>query len=294
MKYLETYNIFEGRQRGNLYHIFDLNKCIYILDNNKLASYKFGNISTTRNKQMNYYLGSGPASIFKLELDGDKITNNYKVRPFQYQSYEGPERNPVKLTEWEEVIKTREIPNLNKYVKKFIILKDRIEKNLKNTAWFDSDGGHLNSNRMTIPDFLKKYLTRIKELFGDIWVQEGSVIKKDDEWIEKIINYPIKQIHHGYALYWRGYKKHPRDKYGSVDDIQPIDKKNKDIDELVIGYNYKNLYLSKNKDFDLPEPMENYKLYLFDFVYEIEDIIEEGENYIYVSDAKLKNIIYSF
>jgi hypothetical protein len=40
--------------------------------------------------------------------------------------------------------------------------------------------------------------------------------------------------------------------------------------------------------------MENYKLYLFDFVYEIEDIIEEGENYIYVSDAKLKNIIYSF
>lgn len=80
-------------------------------------------------------------------------------------------------------------------------------------------------------------------MFGDIWVQEGSVIKKDDEWIEKIINYPIKQIHHGYALYWRGYKKHPRDKYGSVDDIQPIDKKNKDIDEL-IGYNYKNLYLS--------------------------------------------------
>lgn len=49
---------------------------------------------------MNYYLGADPASIFKLELDGDKITNNYKVRPFQYQSYEGLERNPVKLTEW--------------------------------------------------------------------------------------------------------------------------------------------------------------------------------------------------
>ena len=140
MKFLETYNIFEGKQRGNLYHIFDLEKCDFILKTNSLQSYKFGNISTTRNKNMNGYIGDSPISIFKLELDGDKITNNYKVRPFQFSSTEigyGGSRTPIKLEEYEETIKTNNLSNLSKYVNKFIIIKSSVEI-MKNCGWFDS------------------------------------------------------------------------------------------------------------------------------------------------------------
>jgi len=290
MNYLESYTLFEARQRSNLYHIFDLSKCMYILKNNKISSYKFGNISTTRNKQMNGYIGDSPISIFKLELDGDKITNNYKVRPFQFQSSEGPERRPIKLKEYEEVIKTREIKDINKYVKKFIIIKDRVESMMG--SWFDSDGGNVNGKRVTIPGFFKEYLPKVRELFGEIWVQDGSVIKKDDEWVEMITNHKIKQIHHGYALYWRGHKRIKHKKFGIIlkDDVVPVDDRNSEIENLVIGYHYENLYLQKSDEFELPRTNkpDGYQLYMFNMIYKIEDIVEETDDYVFVKKAKIK------
>lgn len=68
-KYLKSYKIFEGKQVGNLYHIFDINKFIYILKYNKLSSYKFYNISTTRNKNLNFYLGEQEVNL----IDNTKL-----------------------------------------------------------------------------------------------------------------------------------------------------------------------------------------------------------------------------
>jgi hypothetical protein len=290
MKYLKNFNLYESNQRGNLYHVFDIEKCIYIINRNKLSSYHFSNISTTRNKLLNGYIGSGPTSIFKLELNGDEISNNYKIKPFQYQSYVGTERKPVKLHEFEEVILTNEIVNINKYVKKFIIIKDNIENGLKNSGWFDSDGGNVNDKHKNIPDFLKEYLPKIKQLFGDIWIQEGSIIKKDDKWLEKIINYPIKKTYHGYALCWRGEKRVKSNNFdGEIikDDIQFLDNRNENLDTLVIGKEYENIYLNKSKKIKLPKSRENYDLFLFDFEYKLKNVIKKTETYIFVSKGKL-------
>ncbi len=293
MKYLKC---FEYKQRGNLYHIFDLKKCHHILKTNSIESYKFLNISTTREKTLNSYLGDSPISIFKLELDGDKLSNKYKIKPYAYPSTEigvNGERTPIRLEEFEEVILSNQIKNIDQYVKKFIIIKSRVER-MKNTGWFDSDGGYFEDEdlkRITLPDFLKKNLTKIKELFGDIYIQDGVKIIKDDKWLDSIINHPIKQINHGYCIYWRGYKKNPQFKYGIVDDIQPLDIKNKIIDQLVIGWDYDNLHLYKSNIFEnLPKARNNYDLYLFDFEYETKDIINETDDIIYVKNGYLCNI----
>lgn len=285
MKYLKNFKTFEGKQRGNLYHIFDMEKLDFILKTNSLKSYKFGYISTTRNKNMNRYLGDSPTSIFKLELDGDKISNNYKISPISYKT-----ANNQYLEEFEEVIKTHDIKNIKSYVKKFIIIKSRVE-NLKEFAWFDSDGGFLNNERISLPELFKKYIPIIRNMFGDIWIQDNNNIIKDDEWIDSIINYKLKIINHAYALYWRGTKKEyieKLDDYLIVDDIISFD--NNKISELIIGKEYDDLKLHKNKNFKLPEPRENYDLYLFDFIYNDEDILTESDDIVNVKSGYLKNV----
>jgi len=292
MKYLKT---FERISRGNLYHIFDLEKCDYILENNTLKSYKFSDISTTRNKNMNGYLGDSPDSIFKIELDGDKISDKYKIKPFSYPSTEigvHGERSSIRFKEYEEVIKTNKIENINKYVNKFIIIKKRVE-NLFDSGWFTSNGGHFKNSRINIPQFFKEYIPKIKKLFGDnIYIQDGYKVYKDDEWIENIMNYNIKQINHGYALYYRGFKK-SKYKRGFVDDIRPLNIKNKEIEHLVIGYNYDDLYLDKNKkyNFDNIKLKDDYNLYIFDFEYELENVISETPKTINVKTARLADIV---
>lgn len=299
---MKNYNNFllEFRSRGTLYHLFDLEKLVFILKNNSLEPKNFANISTTRNKNMIGYLGDKSTTLFKLELDGDKLSNNYKIKPFQYKTIDAGY-----LEEWEEVIKTHKISDINKYTKKFIILKDNVER-LKNSGWFDSDGGlfikegsvalsDFKTTRATLPDIFKEYIPKIKKLFGDnIYVQESTVIKKDDKWIDSIINYTIKQVNHGYALY---YRKHREEfKFNTnilVDYVEPINKKNKELDKFVIGYDYEDLYLEKNSIWLIKTEYEKYKqddknkLYEFDYEYDKNDIISEYENIVHVKIAKL-------
>jgi len=290
MKYLHNYKMFERKQIGNLYHIFSLKNIKYILEHDCLSSYNFNNISTTRNKNMNDYLGGGPGCIFKFELDGDKLSDKYKIKPFQYQTV-----STGYISEFEEVIKTNKIEKISKYVKKIIIIKENIE-HLKKSGWFNSDGGNLNSIHTNIPTFLRDNIDKIKELYGDIWIQDGVQIKKDDEWLNSILNYPIRIINHGYAQYWRGLKKKDNNsKYTYyIDDVIPLDPRNNNtIDELVIGYEYNDLYLSKNNDFkNITDKIDNYELYLFDFTYNDspDNIIEDSEDFIHIKKAKLKNI----
>lgn len=286
MKYLKY---FEGLQRGNLYHIFNLSKCLYILETNSLSSYKFANISTTRNKNMNSYLGDNSVSIFKLELDGDKLSNKYKIVPFAYQSTEidSSYRKKIYLKEFEEVIKTNKIQNINKYTNKFIIIKDKVER-LKDSGWFNTDGGFLKNGRSTLPDFFKTYIPKINKLFGDVWVQDKFSIKKDNEWVDSIINYPVKKIHHAYGLYYRGYKPSKQKYGGLIDCVLPDDERNKEIEDLVIGYEYENLFLSKRKlEYKYKE---NFQTYIFDFTYEQQDIIKENDYEVNITKGYLKNI----
>lgn len=302
MKYLQKFN--ERKNIGDLYHIIDLEKLSFILNTNSLKSYKFSNISTTRNKMMNSYVGDTPTSFIKLQLDGESLSDNYKINPFacsftEIGSYGS--RNRKHFKEYEEVIKTSEIKNIKKYVKKIIIIKHSVER-LFDSGWFTSDGGFFPMNdkrRNNIPDIFKELIPKIKELFGDIWIQDGTIIKKDDEWLDSIINYPIEQIHHGYAQYMRGYKDVLKNNRYNVskDDIIPINKKNKAIEELVIGYNYDDLYLQKENNFKIvDEIIPDYKLYTFNFIYTEENIVKMTNDNVHVKTARLNNIkiIYNY
>jgi len=248
---------------------------------------------------MNGYLGDSPVSIFKLELDAEKLSQNYKIKPFA-ESYteigSGQSRTRKKFEEFEEQIQTNEIKNVDKYVNKLIIIKDKIER-MKDWGWFDSDGGRFKNGRISIPEFFREYLPKVK---FQIYIQEGSTIKKDDEWIESIKNYQLKQIYHGYALAYKDQKrvKDEGKKYEYyLDDIKFIDKRNKIVitkeNNLTLGYVYENLHLKKDKNKLVNENILDEKetmLRLFDFKYKIEDIISTNGDDVYVKKGKLVNL----
>lgn len=89
---LMNFQLFtESKNYQNLYHIIDFEKLRYIIENNKLSSYKAGGgyISFTRDKMMGGYLGSGPISFIKLEIDSQRLSTKYKIKPFSFRSYNG-------------------------------------------------------------------------------------------------------------------------------------------------------------------------------------------------------------
>jgi hypothetical protein len=127
----QTFN--ESKSVGVLYHIIDFEKLKYIIENNHLKSFKAGNsggISTTRNKMMQGYLGDNSTSFFKLELDGEKLSHKYKIRPMAYVS-----ATNVRFQEYEELIVTNHKPlsDVDKYINKLIISKDRIKNFVKHS-----------------------------------------------------------------------------------------------------------------------------------------------------------------
>lgn len=285
----DYYHFILEKYEQSLYHIVDFNKLFYILENNKISSYKFSYISTTRSKNLNGYVGDSPTSIFKLELDGKLLSQDYETKPFTYVS-----RTNVSFDEeQEEQIQTNDIENAFKYVKKVILIKRNLEY-LKDTNWFTTDGNYKGKS-MNIPNLLKDIIEKLKKYNIELYVQENGNIKKDDEYIESIINNPIKIIYHGYAYYHKGQEKfyHDSFKINMFKDLwKPVDDKNPIINDLVVGYEYDDLWLLKEIDDNIQktEIEKNYKLFKFDFTYKLENIIDENEKYVHVKKVKLKNI----
>lgn len=98
----------EAKQAGILYHITSIKNLLAIIKTNQLQGAIFG-ISTTRDKNGYKHIKGLAGSGCQLVLDGNKISNNYKIQPYQdtTDKYED---------EYEERIKTRLIKNINKYI----------------------------------------------------------------------------------------------------------------------------------------------------------------------------------
>jgi hypothetical protein len=100
--------LVEAKQAGNLYHSTSGKNLISILKSNTLkadqdpnyAMTVVGQISFTRDK--NYRPGD-----YTLEIDGNKLSNNYRITPFAY--YHGDREQS------EEVVK-ESIANIKKYI----------------------------------------------------------------------------------------------------------------------------------------------------------------------------------
>jgi len=113
----------ENKNYQNLYHILDYNKLNFVFDTNSIKSFNFSNISLTRNKMMNSYLGASPLSIFKIEIDAIKLSNKYKIEPFSFKTVYGE-----RFQEYEERVKTNKITNIFYYINKIILIKNEVEK----------------------------------------------------------------------------------------------------------------------------------------------------------------------
>jgi hypothetical protein len=113
----------EGKQVGNLYHFtnkVNLDKIIssdrmmgsfmYELENGK----ELYGVSTTRNKNLFY-----DKNNIRITLDGDKLSNKYKIQPRDYwnRQYNIP-NEPQTVDEDEEVILTPKgyIENIKNYI----------------------------------------------------------------------------------------------------------------------------------------------------------------------------------
>jgi hypothetical protein len=246
---------------------------------------------------MNGYTGDNSTSIFKLELDGPKLTDNYKMKSFQDSGWElgtDNERTHFYHQEWEEQIQTNKIKNAKKYIVKIILLKNRIDR-LKDSSWFEnhfSERGR-KSKWINLPDILKDIIDKYKI---ELWVQDGSVIKKDDEYVNSIINYDVRKKYHGFALYWRGYITQ-KDRFGYLEKTLPLDKRNPKIEKLVVGYTYDNLWvkskldISKNLIKNRPKIFKaEASLNIFNFEYDEDDILKKEGDFILLKQGKLKEI----
>lgn len=301
--------INEARQRGPLYHILSVDSLKYVINNNAISGHHYINtISTTRNKMMNFYTGDRPGAFFKLELDGDKLSNDYKIRPYVFVSG----GTNVRLDEWEEQVKTKEIKNASKYITKVIIIKNKMDKALKGWDfldieeqkpgyWFTSDA----KGDMKMQSFLKWLKDNSP---APIYIQDGSKVYQDDEYINSLINEPVYKIDYGYAFYYRGRTEMiNNDIFTQKDALFPTNHKNKDIISPVVGYKYEDLYLlsedeayskleqtedfiiyKKRKSLSGREFKEKYELYFCKFqLFKQEELPENG----FVKSAKLNDML---
>ena len=229
MKYIKLF--LESKNLGNLYHIVDIEKLNYILDNNKIVSYKAGDgkISLTRNKMMTGYLGDNSSSVFKLEIDGDKLSHKYRIKPYRYKTM-----NAGYLDEYEEQVQTNKITNIFNYTNKIIVDKKRVLNLMyifdKLSDWFTSEG----TRHGNFPNVLKTIKEKTNQVGLELYVQDGSIIKKDDKWIDSIINFPIKNIEKRYFIVLRKRIEIGRHRY--QDSLIDFDN-NIIIKNLVVGYN---------------------------------------------------------
>lgn len=116
-------SLMEGKQVGLLYHFTSIDAMLHIVANNELGKNddKYEKISATRNK--NFYKST---KIIPTEcciiLDGDKISNKYKISPTDYNYNKGFGLKPTKNFEdqYEELIHGQ-IKPLSKYTKRIFI-----------------------------------------------------------------------------------------------------------------------------------------------------------------------------
>lgn len=234
MKYLKKL-ILERKNLGDLYHVLDYDKLLYVLKNNKITSYKAGdgNISLTRNKMLNSYLGDSPQSMFKLIIDGDKLSDKYRIKPFRFFS-----RNGQGFEEYEERVSAREITNVFSYIKGVVIIKKRVERLMRYPWHKESEVSDylttVGARNGTLPEMIKKITEEVDYRGLELYVQEDNKISKNDEFINYIINYPIKVVKQKNIILYRGYIS-DEGRFGAKDILVDIEGKIVS-DSMVIGH----------------------------------------------------------
>jgi hypothetical protein len=194
MEYLVYNNLIEkilkeAKQRGTLYHYTDYDHLTKIIESNILKPLHTTilgkeryTVSTTRDKNFHEPEREIQGTSIRLELNGDKISENYKILPYNYFTQENnyyfnSSNNPArpKDTESEEAIITTEkgLINVKKYIELVTIFPDK-EKN-----------AYAAKRTFEIVEFLN--LNNIPYYYEEFW-QDTINQYKEEANAEKLIN----------------------------------------------------------------------------------------------------------
>lgn len=208
----------EARQRGTLYHVLSSESLLRSLQCDCIAGHHYPKISLTRSKRLQRYLGSRPTAVWKLILDGDKLTNHYRIKPTQFYTKEityNQEYLKKPLPEFEEEVQAKKISNLSRYLKGIVLMRHQIDNVLSDNSYNDDPHqsipwfSHYKNQdaKSTIPGVLKHLM---EDYDYPIYVQsESGVIKKDDEYLNFIVNHPVQVINQAVMFYYTTYLKEP-------------------------------------------------------------------------------------
>ena len=127
-------NFIEAKQVGVLYHITSIKNLLAILKTNQLQG-AINGISTTRNKYLYKTISTVGGNQCQLVLNGDKLSNKYKIKPYNDLT------NISYGDENEELIYTRVINNVKKYIIKVQLLKP-------SNWWFKDKKDLMTINRL--------------------------------------------------------------------------------------------------------------------------------------------------
>ena len=106
-----------GKQVGTLYHYTSMGNLMMILDANSLYS-RMNSICFTRDQNFNSCNREVSGLDCRLEIDGDALSNNYKIEPYSDQKF--VEDDPTRL-ESEERVSGERISPIIPYIKKITI-----------------------------------------------------------------------------------------------------------------------------------------------------------------------------
>jgi len=130
-------NISEAKQVGNIYHFTYISNMLLILKNNKLESTwsldtENFSISFTRNKNFkkSNYIVKVPREC-ALVLDGDKLSENYRIYPIEYYYTQRGIGIHPEAKESEERISfntQRDIENIKNYILSIILYPNEYKK----------------------------------------------------------------------------------------------------------------------------------------------------------------------
>lgn len=124
--------VMEGKQVGILYHFTDLYSLKDIIKDNKLNKMYSKYVSFTRDK--NFWKEGGQHNIIRsisgnssvrLSIDGDKLSDNYKIKPYSFYRSSNLKIDSLGDVEAEERVEGS-IDNLDKYVISYDVILDKL------------------------------------------------------------------------------------------------------------------------------------------------------------------------
>ena len=161
----------EAKQVGTLYHYTPILSLLKILKSNTLGDESLGKYSTvslTRDKNFHKRTKIIPSES-RIVIDGDKLSNNYKIKPYQWNAAHFQGKPASKSGEIEDQMEEEvqgAIKNINQYIDRIDIFELELDP-LPFDEYFTSEASGIlgiPEDEITTQDiinFIKKYVSKV-------------------------------------------------------------------------------------------------------------------------------------